>query len=502
VRPQAAAPVQVSLNILNEEGSVMKLQSPLLRISLRSLHWSSLLLLPVIAALTGCGGATHLTSPPVTPAPVVTVAATPASIAAGASSTLTVTASNATTVDMTGTDGSSYTMSSTGGTKAVTPAATTTYTVKAVGTGGTVTATAVVTVTSTAPAPTVNIAASPASITAGGSSMLTVTATNATVVVITGSDKSSYTLAATGGTKTVSPTATTTYTAKATGAAGSVTETATVTVTAAAPPPPNATTVTINASPAAITGGDASTLTVVATNATGVTVTGTDKSSYTLGVTGGTQSVSPTATTTYTATASGANGNVTASTTVTVTAPASVQAVNHVVFMLQENHTFDNYFGMLNPYRAANKTDGQPWNMGDDGNTYTVDGIDDKLSLSNQDDEGDTFKLFKFTSTCIDDATSAWLESYGDVNRYDFTPSRKINMDGFVHDAEGFAKSCAASGNCSGAFTDTSGQRAMGYYDQQYLNYYYYMAAQFAVSDRWFSPITRIRTSHGRSITR
>jgi phospholipase C len=29
----------------------------------------------------------------------------------------------------------------------------------------------------------------------------------------------------------------------------------------------------------------------------------------------------------------------------------------------------------------------------------------------------------------------------------------------------------------------------MGYYDQDFLNYYYYMASQFAVSDRWFSPM-------------
>jgi phospholipase C len=29
----------------------------------------------------------------------------------------------------------------------------------------------------------------------------------------------------------------------------------------------------------------------------------------------------------------------------------------------------------------------------------------------------------------------------------------------------------------------------MGYYDQGLLNYYYYMASQFAVSDRWFSPV-------------
>jgi phospholipase C len=73
----------------------------------------------------------------------------------------------------------------------------------------------------------------------------------------------------------------------------------------------------------------------------------------------------------------------------------TVQDVDHVIFMLQENHTFDNYFGMLNPYRKANSTNGQPWNIGDDGNTYNVDGIDDKLTtISNEDVQGTTYKLF------------------------------------------------------------------------------------------------------------
>ena len=60
------------------------------------------------------------------------------------------------------------------------------------------------------------------------------------------------------------------------------------------------------------------------------------------------------------------------------------------------------------------------------------------------DDEGVSFPLFKFKSTCIDDATSSWLESYGDVNRYNFLTTRPILMDGFVHNAEGYAKSCAS----------------------------------------------------------
>ena len=50
--------------------------------------------------------------------------------------------------------------------------------------------------------------------------------------------------------------------------------------------------------------------------------------------------------------------------------------------MLQENHSFDNYFGMLNLYRETNG-----YSIGDDGMTYTVDGIDDKLTtISDQDD--------------------------------------------------------------------------------------------------------------------
>ena len=169
-------------------------------------------------------------------------------------------------------------------------------------------------------------------------------------------------------------------------------------------------------------------MTVSATNATTVVVTGSDGSSYNLSATGGTQAVTPAATTTYTATATGPGGNASAVATVTVTAAGSVQSINHVVFMLQENHTFDNYFGMLNPYRVANG-----WNVGDDGNTYTVDGIDDKLSKSNEDDEGTSLKLFKLASSCIDDDSSDWLASYGSVNRYDFATSRPIDMNGFVH---------------------------------------------------------------------
>jgi phospholipase C len=442
------------------------------------------------ATAVGAGGTTTATAmiTVASSAPTVSITANPASITQSSSSILTVTAANATSVTVTGSDGSSYNLTVTGGTQAVSPTATTTYTAVATGPAGKAQATAVVTVTPN-PAPTVTITASPSSVTSGSPSTLTVAATYATSVTITGSDGSSYTLQPNGGTQSVNPAATTNYTATATGPGGTTSASATVTVTTKP-----AATVSIVANPTVIASGNTATLTVTATNATTVSISGTDGSSYTLAPAGGNQQVTPTATTTYTATATGTNGNVTASVTVTVTATGTVQSVSHVIFMLQENHSFDNYFGMLNPYRHT-------YNMylGDDGNDYEVDGIDDKLStISNQDDQGTTYTLFPFTSTCVDDMSSDWLSSFGDVDRYDFTTARPVALDGFVHDAEGYANSCSAGGACSGAFTDTTGQRAMGYYyggasgagsAPDYLNYYYYMASQFAVSDRWFSPV-------------
>lgn len=336
------------------------------------------------------------------------------------------------------------------------------------------------------PVPEIAITANPTSIAAGASSTLTVTVANATQVTVTGSDGSTYNLPVTGGTQAVTPKVTTTYTAVATQTGQATTGSASVTVTVIQPAAP---TVTITADPTSIVAGHSSTLTVTAANATQVTVTGSDGSSYDLQPNGGTQSVSPAQTTTYTATATGPGGKAAATASVTVMPQVSLQSIDHVIFMLQENHTFDNYFGMLNPYRKANG-----WNVGDDGVDYEVDGIDDKLStISNEDDQGTSYPLFKFATTCVDDMTSDWLASYGDANRYNFLATRPILMDGFVHNAEGYANSCAApgaGGSCAGSFTDLTGERAMGYYDQGFLNYYYYMAAQFAVSDRWFSPVS------------
>jgi len=321
--------------------------------------------------------------------------------------------------------------------------------------------------------PTVTLTASPTTITSGQSATLSWTSTNATSLSIDNGVGAVQPISA--GSVTVTPSSTTTYTITASGSGGTATAQATVTVQAGPP------TATLTASPTSITSGQTATLTWTTTNATSASID--NGIGAVTPVSGGSITVEPSKTTTYTLTATGPSGSTTAQATVTVQ-PGSLTNIMHVIFMLQENRSFDSYFGMLNPYREANG-----WTRSEDGKTYTVDGIDDKLDkFVNYDDfpDNEPFMLFKTKSTCLDDMTSAWLESYGDVNRYDFTLGRKILMDGFVHTAENFAK----LGEGDGDFTDLQGKRAMAYYDQDTLNYYYYMAAQFAISDRWFGPVS------------
>jgi phospholipase C len=128
--------------------------------------------------------------------------------------------------------------------------------------------------------------------------------------------------------------------------------------------------------------------------------------------------------------------------------------------------------------------------VGDDGVTYNVDGIDDKLTTFTNQYNGRTLLPFKVTTACVDDMSSDWPASFLDVSNSE-SITRKITMKNFVQEAAGYAIGCNAAGCGSGTLTDNfpndPGTRAMGYYDQDLLNYYYYMAAQFVVSDRWFA---------------
>jgi phospholipase C len=152
---------------------------------------------------------------------------------------------------------------------------------------------------------------------------------------------------------------------------------------------------------------------------------------------------------------------------------ASINSVNHVVILMQENRSFDSYFGKLNDYRVTR-------NLGRD-----VDGLPDNASNIGYD--GVTkINAFHLATECIEDLSPAWNESHLDWNLKNPT-SDTPTLDGFAYTAGKFATDENNSGG--GTYTDTLGARAMGYYTSDDLGYYYFMATQFATSDRWFTPI-------------
>lgn len=140
--------------------------------------------------------------------------------------------------------------------------------------------------------------------------------------------------------------------------------------------------------------------------------------------------------------------------------------VNHIIFMMQENRSFDSYFGKLNDYRAG-------------AFGVTRDADDLESTFTNPADDSSTIANFHLTTTCIYDDTAAWQESWGDMNRFN-SPNGPLLLDGFVHTAGGFAV-----GN---AVADTKGVRAMGFYNGGDLTAPYWFATQFATSDRFYTP--------------
>ena len=160
---------------------------------------------------------------------------------------------------------------------------------------------------------------------------------------------------------------------------------------------------------------------------------------------------------------------------VTTTPPPNQQlntSINHIIFMVQENRAFDHYFGKLPDYWKAN---GYP--------NQAFDGL--PANASNLADDGSTVNAFHLRTVCVQNLSPGWNESHVIWNVTDpVSPTPKL--DGFVHTAANFSRNAVPP---DAPIFDQEGLRSMGYYDGSDLNFYYFMASNFATSDRWFSPV-------------
>lgn len=173
--------------------------------------------------------------------------------------------------------------------------------------------------------------------------------------------------------------------------------------------------------------------------------------------------------------------------------PTLTNSVNHIIFLAEENRSFDHIFGRLNDYRSA-----PPFNL-----PPSVNGIPDSCSASNSDwtvscgamnmspnSAGvPTTPIYAFhlKTGCIEGLSPDWIAAHWDFNLEDPT-SNTPGTEGIPTNApDGFVLS-AASAALANSENDVAGIRAMGFYTGQDLPYHYWLATEFATSDAWFNP--------------
>jgi len=142
--------------------------------------------------------------------------------------------------------------------------------------------------------------------------------------------------------------------------------------------------------------------------------------------------------------------------------------------MMQENRSFDNYFGFMTDYRQRN---GIPINSSDG----KIRDLSDPAAAAAGARNG--IMPYHTGSVCTEDLTPDWAESHHEMDlHHPAAVGPTAPMDGFVATARGV-------GNSIGVLVDKNGHRAMGIFDDSQLNFYYAMASQFAMGDAFFSPV-------------
>ena len=196
--------------------------------------------------------------------------------------------------------------------------------------------------------------------------------------------------------------------------------------------------------------------------------------------------------------------SVSANARVQVVFNAGLQSINHIIFLAQENRSFDNYFGAMRQYWAQNNIPDQSFDglpqfnpatgpAPNTGPAPSIPGCDPLFpyppnSYCQIDAASPAIQSFHMQSTCVENPSPSWGESHRDWNVNNPVDPQAL-MNGFVDTAANDGRQYINKQGVLAPYYDTNGIRAMGYYDGNDLNYYYALASTFATSDRWFSPV-------------
>ena len=176
----------------------------------------------------------------------------------------------------------------------------------------------------------------------------------------------------------------------------------------------------------------------------------------------------------------------------TARAEGDLHKVNHIIIVMQENRSFDHYFGAL-PY-----VPGGPYHGGlgfcPKNDHRCVDGLScvvDKrggfhCANANLDDDGSIVRSFHEQSYCVGpDLDHSWKGSHKELFFEHPAATRFFSpADGFVRQNDATTEGQPDNGVETPTDDDT-----MGFYTQDDLPFYYSLAQTFAIDDRYFCSV-------------
>src|SRR5438128_2901424 len=173
-----------------------------------------------------------------------------------------------------------------------------------------------------------------------------------------------------------------------------------------------------------------------------------------------------------------------------LTQNVNLQRVNHIIIVMQENHSFDNYFGALayasgSPYRNGNGACSLKDNQCVDGLTCNRDSAGNLTCWnSNLDDGGTIVRAFHEPSRCVvPDLDHSWFGTHREGNFL----SPNSTLTNFL--ANGFVRVNDLTEQTDNGAESPTDDSTIGYYDQRDLPFYYDLARKFAISDRYFASL-------------
>src|SRR5882724_2252058 len=174
-----------------------------------------------------------------------------------------------------------------------------------------------------------------------------------------------------------------------------------------------------------------------------------------------------------------------------------IHQVKHVIIVMQENHSFDNYFGALayapgSPYhspRGHRDDDGGGCQQNDhdcvDGLSCRVDHYGDfRCDNSNPDTDAFTVHSFHDSRRCVaPDLDHSWLGTHQEV---DFLRPNDALRHG---QNDGFVRVNDVTEQPDNGVESPTEDQTMGFYNQSEIPFYYALAETFALSDRYFASV-------------